>query len=159
MLHPLWQVVVLFIWILIPNQCKISSKPMEGPLQTWIRCSPYERWVNLWSGYTRRVLWGPMQWGGSLLKQNFMWIISDWWPYKNVTWKLWTTARVKEVCWLNLTTPSGHVKNANVRKIMDLLHHTINRALWFWTILEFQYGQAVWYGVTWVVFKPPARPT
>ena len=42
MLHPLWQVVVLFIWILIPNQCKISSKPMEGPLQTWIRCSPWE---------------------------------------------------------------------------------------------------------------------
>ena len=83
----------LFIKILIPSQCKISSNPfissvknnggqgcipygrwgccllrfcyrvnaknhpipllaVEVPLQTWIHCSPYERWVNLRSSYT-----------------------------------------------------------------------------------------------------------
>ena len=62
MLHPLWPVGVLFIWNLTLGQRKISLNLLKvvqgfyfklGKVQ--IHKSPCERWVNLPSGYTRKV--------------------------------------------------------------------------------------------------------
>ena len=49
---PLWRVVVLFIYILIPNLSLSSGGAFTNLNQLQIYCSHYERWVSLRSSYT-----------------------------------------------------------------------------------------------------------
>ena len=140
MLHPLWQVVGLFIWILTPGQRKTSSnllKAVQGALQTW------------WGANTLQPLWEV----GELLRCPVGWVYPQLVEYHIISFPLSHSFNDRKSVLIILLLGS-----------VDVLHYTVTATVDFVLGMYFNltssHGSstrtpAVWGGVKkWLLLLP-----